>query len=325
MIHVLLTGRHDYTITTFLASGGKALAPTLCARAWSAVFRQRTLPAGTYILSDFDRLRPHALRRACAVADALEASDAARLYNHPARVLGRFELLRRLHADGWNPFSVHRLDALPDSVRFPVFVRMASDHQGPRSALLHSRAAVEAAADALARRRKPRDDMIVVEFQETIDERGQYRKYGAFRVGDRIVPRHLFFGRQWQRKAPANHLDWQFDEEEAYLRDNPHEQELLQIFTMAGIDYGRIDYALVADRVCVWEINTNPMISIDLDATTGRPGAMNALFHASFREAMLAIDTEGVGEIDVRGTRPRIWKRLRRPWRARRERYKPVA
>jgi hypothetical protein len=312
LIHVLLTGRHDYTIAKYLASGGQALSDRLRASAWRDVLRRRALPGGTYILSDFDRLRSRSLRRVERIADVLQASDAVRLLNHPARVLGRVALLQRLHADGTNPYAVHRPDALPADVRFPVFLRMASDHQGPRSPLLHDRAQVQQAARRLARRGKRRHDMIVVEFQETVDRRGQYRKYGAFRVGDRIVPRHLFFGRQWDRKTPANCEDVQFDEEEAYVRDNPHEGALRAIFDLAGIEYGRIDYALVEDRPCVWEINTNPMISIPEDMTTGRPGVIHALFHERFREALAAIDTQGSGEIDLRGTRPGLLQRLRR-------------
>lgn len=311
MIHALLTRRHDYTIGKYLASRGQALVGTLTAMPYDEVFRRRLLPAGAYILSDFERLGPTALGRVARIADALEASAAARLLNHPARCLGRHDLLRRLHDDGTNPYAAYRLGDVPPHVRFPVFLRMASDHQGPRSALLHEHAEIDAAVRGLARRGKRRSDMLVIEFQETVDGRGQYRKYGAFCVGGRIVPRHLFFGRQWDRKAPANCEDAQFDEEEAYVRDNPHEEALRRVFAVAGVDYGRIDYALDGDRLCVWEINTNPMISIPEDMTTGRPGAIHTLFHERFRDALLALDTPRVGQVDLRPTRRSLLDRLR--------------
>jgi hypothetical protein len=48
--------------------------------------------------------------------------------------------------------------------------------------------------------------------------------------------------------------------ERRYLETNPHEQDLRKIFRLARIDYGRIDYAMLGDRLQVWEINTNPHI-----------------------------------------------------------------
>lgn len=297
MIYVLLKAEHDYTITKYLASGGQAQAGRLTPLPWRRALRQRRLPGGTYVFTDFERLRPEALRWASTMADTLEADEGARLLNHPARWVPRYELLRRLHDEGTNPYAAYRLSELPASVRFPVFVRLGSDHQGARSELLHTRAEIDAAVSELKRRRKSMDDVLVIEFQETVDELRQYRKYGAFRVGDRIVPRHLFFGGSWCLKGPSNHRDEQFDEEEAYMRDNPHRDELMRVFTLAGLDYGRIDYAMVDGRICVWEVNSNPMISIAEDATTGRPGQLNAWFHAAFADAWREIDRPSSGAI----------------------------
>lgn len=316
LICVVLTRRHAYTIDRFLQAAGAPLEGVLRREPYDELFRRRSLPGGTYVLTDFERLSASRVVHATQVADALERSPATRLLNHPARCLGRYELLRRLHADGTNPYAVHRLAALPDGVRYPVFLRLASDHQGARTPLLASLAAVEAAAERLARRGKAREDLIVVEFQDTRDDRGQYRKYGAFCVAGRIVPRHLFFGGTWNLKSPSNCEDAQFDEEEAYMVDNPHEDELRRIFNLAGIDYGRIDYAMVDGRVCVWEINTNPMIAIPEDATTGRPGAFHAMFHAQFRDALRAIDTEADGVVALPamrvGLRERVSERFAR-------------
>ena len=43
-----------------------------------------------------------------------------------------------------------------------------------------------------------------------------------------------------------------------FTMSNPHEHELRRIFSTARIEYGRIDYALLGERIQVWEINTNP-------------------------------------------------------------------
>ncbi|MGK7892784.1 MAG: hypothetical protein AB4372_03825, partial [Xenococcus sp. (in: cyanobacteria)] len=47
-------------------------------------------------------------------------------------------------------------------------------------------------------------------------------------------------------------------EEEQYVKTNPHESFLRDIFRLARIEYGRIDYGLINGIPQVWEINTNP-------------------------------------------------------------------
>jgi hypothetical protein len=50
------------------------------------------------------------------------------------------------------------------------------------------------------------------------------------------------------------------EKERRYMETNPHERELREIFRLARIDYGKIDYAILGNRLQVWEINTNPNI-----------------------------------------------------------------
>jgi hypothetical protein len=49
-------------------------------------------------------------------------------------------------------------------------------------------------------------------------------------------------------------------EELEYVSQNPHQQQLLNIFEVAQVEYGRIDYAIKNGRVQTWEINLNPTI-----------------------------------------------------------------
>ncbi len=49
-------------------------------------------------------------------------------------------------------------------------------------------------------------------------------------------------------------------EERAYIVGNPHEAQLREIFGIAGVGYGRIDYAVLNGRVQTWEINLHPTI-----------------------------------------------------------------
>lgn len=49
-------------------------------------------------------------------------------------------------------------------------------------------------------------------------------------------------------------------EEHDYVEKNPHEGRLREVFRLARIDYGRMDYGMLDGQVQVWEINTNPTI-----------------------------------------------------------------
>ena len=95
-----------------------------------------------------------------------------------------------------------------------------------------------------ARRRL--EDLLVVEFCDTKDEHGVYRKYSAYKIGDRVLPRYLECSRDWMVK-----WDWRIfdrvraDEETRYLETDPHEAWIREIFALARIDYGRIDYGVL--------------------------------------------------------------------------------
>jgi hypothetical protein len=200
------------------------------------------LPAGGIVIfSDLDRLTPQE-RAALAPVHARQA----RALNHPTRSLLRYELLRALHARDINAFNAYRTGETP--VRFPVFLRPESGFINDPPPLMDSVAAIPAGH-------------IAVEFCDTADAGGIYRKYAAFVVGERIVPRHLFFSRDWLVKSPDLVGPAQLEEELAYARSNPHAEQLLEVCALARISWGRVDYALLDGKVQVWEINTNPMFS----------------------------------------------------------------
>jgi hypothetical protein len=106
-----------------------------------------------------------------------------------------------------------------------------------------------------------RRELLVTEFCDTADSNGVYRKYSAFALAGRIVPRHVFFGSQWMLKAAEMLTPETIEEEHRYIARNPHAVELREIFSLARIDYGRIDYSVCNGQIQVWEINTNPMIT----------------------------------------------------------------
>ncbi len=48
-----------------------------------------------------------------------------------------------------------------------------------------------------------------------------------------------------------------YDYLKRYFKINPHEPELREIFRLAKIQYGRVDYSILNGTIQVWEINTN--------------------------------------------------------------------
>jgi hypothetical protein len=135
-----------------------------------------------------------------------------------------------------------------------------------------------------------RRNLMAVEFCDTADKEGVYRKYGAFVVGDRIVPRHVFFSRSWSVKV-ADLTDPRCVKEElAYLDSNPHAEALGRVARIADISYGRIDYALLEGRVQTWEINTNPMIASNISQEIAARREVHLRFLALFESAFEALE-----------------------------------
>src|SRR5256885_1550580 len=185
-----------------------------------------------------------------------------RVLNEPTTLLRRYELLQKLHEAGINSFQAHRMNngALPQ--RYPLFLRRESEHNGAISPMLNSREDLDRAVAAAVAKGVSRDDLLAVEYCDPSDAAGLFRKYSAFRIADRIIPRHLLRGRKWVVKLADSVDDGDVAEEEAFLASDPHAEQLKRIFELANVTYGRIDYALLDGQVQVWEINTNPTISV---------------------------------------------------------------
>jgi len=217
---------------------------------------------GAYIFADLERLSPRELQKAAIAWHALsDAGAGIRLLNHPGRSMRRYELLRTLHERGINHFNAYRLTEARWPTRYPVFLRREDEHSGAMSPLLRTRGELEAALDGLHRKGEVRDGLMIVEFCDTADADGIYRKYGAFVVGDRVFASGVQFSRHWVQKRRDLSEPEMLREQRLYLEENPHEAALREIFRLAGIDYGRMDYGLLQGKIQVWEINTNPIIT----------------------------------------------------------------
>ncbi len=299
----------EYTFRKYLASWGQELAPRVAVRHYRGLratgrtafkrlsqtcraWRIGTIenpgpPTGeprVYIFTDIERLDEVETAGALALRRQLEAHpDTALILNHPARSWRRFELLRALREKGVNTFGVYRVADLPASLRFPVFVRDENEHGTGFSGLLRSPGELDRQLKVL---RGKLEGKVVVEFCDASDDSGVVRKYGAFKVVDRIVARQIHFSRQWIVRTPDIQTPESAREELEYVEANPHAEQLNEIFSLARINYGRIDYSVVDGKIQVWEINTNPMILIPKDRDDPLRLAAHDHFGRAFNEAL---------------------------------------
>ncbi len=292
MIYYLVTTEHSYTIGAFLEGYGKALAGRFRVGHYETFLQQGgQLPVqdAVYLFTDLDRLGPAdppspARARLAELCDRLaEVCGSARVLNHPLRTLPRHALLRTLHERGLNRFSAYRPDAVPQSARYPLILRQESGFEARQMPLARDRTELEARTRA-----EPYD--LAVEFRDTADAGGIYRKYGAFVVGQRIVPRHLFFSRNWQIRNAELDDPALLAEERAYVEENPHAAALLEVCRLAKVGYGRIDYAMLDGRPQVWEINTNPLIAGGPSAEIPARRATHLRFVELFDAALAALE-----------------------------------
>jgi hypothetical protein len=219
------------------------------------------LPGATcYVFADLERLSTDGLRRLSDLADVLSGTEAAPLIvNHPGRVLRRYELLRTLHERGVNPYQVYRVPPVPVDVRFPVFIRAEHEHEilTPR---LSTRRDVERHLVGAYLAGHDLASLLLVEFEDVSDEEGMYSRCIAYVVGDTVVPGHLAFGSTWIVKGGGFLEGERLEQQLASVVPGEREELLLEVAQLAGIGYGRFDYAVVDGRVCVWELNTNPTL-----------------------------------------------------------------
>jgi hypothetical protein len=261
MIYYVCRGYRSHTIRRFLATVGRELGSFVRLLRYEDLFAAPAIPVGHYIFTDFDRLTPRGIEETAAIASLIaEVVPAANVLNRALQVQERYALLRTLARMGLNPFDVARLDE-GRTLRFPVFIRRERGADGPETGLLHNEEEFEAALAQLTAAGRTRKGRIAVEYVDTRAPDGLFRKFSALRVANRVVPIHIHATDGWVVKSRSNTVDEALAAQEyEYVRDNPHRDELMRIFEIARIDFGRIDYALLDGRLVTFEINTNPTL-----------------------------------------------------------------
>lgn len=292
MITLLCTGAHSYTHRLLERDPGFAFRWM----GYNRALRSPLLARSTYIFGDLDRLGFWELELAAVLYRDLKAAGL-RVLNDPARVLQRFALLRQLKDAGLNRFDVWRADdgRMPD--RYPVFLRTQSAHRGPLSDLLADEAKARAALTAALDQGHPLKDLMFAEYCAEANENGVFRKLAEFKVGERTIPTLSVHERQWAAKFGERGVAGAelYADELEIMRSDRFGPAAAKAFKVAGIDYGRADFALVGGHPQFYEINTNPTIELQGDHPFTDRLKSEQVFLKGLREAFAEIDTPAGG------------------------------
>jgi hypothetical protein len=311
VIHFVTPRANAFGLFNYIEDHNPSLADRVRPMSYEALAACHALPAGSWVFAAFDQLTPTEIEMVRGLRTVLaEGMSQATLLNDPERVLLRAPLLEMLHATGRNEFRATHASRDLSGLRYPVFVREANEHSGSLTQPLPDRNRLMRALTRLRLKGHQLDDLLVVEFCDTADERGLYAKYSAFVVGRRVVPRSVTFSTDWVTKHGGVVLNdeliaFEYD----YVDRSPHEAWLADTFALAGIQYGRIDYAMRAGRPQVWEINLNATVARGPDRKPSTPEQEWArearrpareIFNAKFRDAWAAIDCDAEGAVPWR-------------------------
>jgi hypothetical protein len=231
-------------------------------------------------------------------------------------VLLRYPLLRALHADGINNFNVYRPEAGEWPERFPVFLRRESFHTGALTGLLHDETELREGLRKLQAEGIPLANLIMVEFAAEPAEGEVYRKLSAYRIGD------YYF-----RDTAVNETGWSvrhgeigisspdfYADERASMNIVPHETAVRRAFHIGNIDYGRADLGFYKGQPQIYEINTNPTASFNVEHPIADRSASRAAFVENYKAAIADIDQPEDGKKIVlddtflNKTRKRSWR-----------------
>jgi hypothetical protein len=320
MINFFVPRAATHCIRDYLQARGRPIAEQVHVVEHERLGSLTHVPLGGTIFAALDQASLAASAACAVIHNHLAcAAPAVALLNDPRKVLRRFELLTRLHQSGCNRFRAIRALDDPRGLRFPVFIRAEDRHDGSLTPLLHDRRTLDRTLGELVFRGIGLSDLLIVEFCDASDGNGLYRKYSAMRIGDVILPRHFHMSTDWVTKSENSLGDESVIREElAYLERHPHERWLRQVFELAHIEYGRIDYGMHRGEPQVWEINMNPTLGrnaargprpeTDHHRRLRAPG--RAMAHQQMLEAFRRIDVPvSFGEIDI-GIDPVLRARL---------------
>jgi hypothetical protein len=149
--------------------------------------------------------------------------------------------------------------------RFPLLLRSPGYHTGQHFVRVDT---PDELADAVAT--LPGDELLAIQFIDTRDKNGRFRKYRAMFVGSSIYPLHLAVSRHWNvhyLTAGMSESDEHRALDAAFLTDMPSVlgsrvmATLEAIRTTLGLDYAGVDFAIDdVDNVILFEANATMVI-----------------------------------------------------------------
>lgn len=326
MIFFVAPAGETWELEEYLKGCGIELIGRASVLTWDEIAERQELSLGSYVFLAIDQMSPTEKEIAAQCWEKLcQAGPDIILINRPSEVLLRYDLLQTCFQRKRNVFRVRRAADFLRCQEFPVFLRIANDHNAALSGLLGTRKELaRAVAKSLYRGYRLRD-LITVGYCDTEDGAGMFRKYSAFIVGDRILPHTLMHSHNWITKSQGRLVDAATAREELeYVQTNPHAKWLRETFALAKIRYGRIDYGMLGSGPQVWEINTNPTI-MRIAAAGPIPEEQRRLrdpvrqvFFPQLRAAFEAIDSQADSSQAVRiHVSPRQQRKLKEEKRLR--------
>lgn len=230
---------------------------------YKRLLRRFTIPRGTYVFTDRERMDQWELRVFAHLYDHLQnAGSGYHVLNNPALMTNRLELLRLLYREGINQFNVYPVSEQQIPERFPVFIRHIYDHKKPLTGLLNNKYELEQALKKLREENEPAEGTMIVEYcaEPIIDN--LFRKISVFRVGEKVFFYQTVHEQNWLIKYGTMNSATQalYQEELEMIENNAYEEIMHRVFNLADIEYGRADCGVVDGKIQVYEINTNPHI-----------------------------------------------------------------
>ncbi|MDX1519752.1 MAG: hypothetical protein R3318_06475 [Gammaproteobacteria bacterium] len=305
MLYFLYRGFQKNTHRRLRYSRGMP-ANAICS--YTRLLEKSRYPQGTYIFMDRERMDPWEIRLFAGLYQHIsQGGPGYRALNDPARMMSRYELLRTLHVNGINDFNVYLVSERQVPARYPVFIRHVFDHDYVLTELLHSQAELEMALEKLHAQHEPDEGLMIIEYCAEPVAGTLFRKLSGFRIGDHVFFHHTMHEHSWQVKyGQVNSATTElYQEEYEMISKNAFEREIRQVFELANIEYGRVDFGLVNGKMQVYEINTNPTVipPRDTHPNPTRNKSMQ-LSWSRYTSAMQAIDdTDDLHSSPLRGFR----------------------
>jgi len=320
MILFITTRGHEYTVRALVRRRFGVKLPDVRVTNYDRLFLAKTTRSATHVFADIERLQPWERRLAADFHRTLGTIGIRRL-NDPAKVKTRYELLRALHREGFNPFQAYRADDCPRPKRFPVFLRYDADHESPISPLIDSQDRLDELIEGLPAASTPLDGVIVIEYCAEPIAPNRWMKYGTFAIGGKLQLDHTLLGGTWCVKqglgdpSLVTENERKFLDERAAIIENRFADAVSPAFAIGHIEYGRADHGTVAGRQVVYEINTNPMVrGVRREFSPIRDAAF-AIGRARLAELLWHVDSGDGGKVAIPRTEQLEQHRRRNLWR----------